>query len=216
MFKILLLAPPAAGKGTQSKFICETYNIPHISTGDLLRKMIEEQNESELNLNNGELVSDKLVLNLLDKRINNKDCLDGYVLDGFPRNIEQGHLLEKLLTERKERIDIVILLELSYEEACNRITGRLSCLSCGHVFNDKIESLMPAESNKCDYCLSPLVKRDDDNEEIFKNRYNVYLSETEPLIKYYEDKRILVRVNSNQSADKVFKEINDKLKEIIK
>jgi adenylate kinases len=217
MFKILLLAPPAAGKGTQAKNICEVYNIIHISTGDLLRKEREKKKNNSFNLESGNLVDDNVVLGLLEKRIDNSDCLKGYVLDGFPRNISQAHLLDNLLENRDEKLDVVILLELPYEEAKNRITGRLSCMSCGQVYNDKIESLMPTEKNKCDFCLNhPLIKREDDNETTFENRYNIYLKETSPLIEYYENKKILVRINSNQEANKVFEEIKDRLKEISK
>lgn len=211
MESIIFIAPPAAGKGTQSKLVCEKYNIPHISTGDLLRNTINDDSEISKEIKEimakGNLVSDDIIINLLKVRLMQDDCQKGYILDGFPRNVNQAIMYDKLLEELKRNIGVVILLETDKEILKNRIIGRLSCKNCGSVYNELIEETKPKKLGFCDKCNLELSKRTDDNLETFEARYNTYLKETEPLINYYEKKGCLYRVNGGISTDYTFKEI---------
>lgn len=216
MESIILIAPPAAGKGTQSKLLCDYYHIPHISTGDLLRaasslddergKLIKEK------MNSGELVGDDIILTLLKERLENSDCANGYILDGFPRNVEQAISYEEILNKLNKKLGVVILLEIEEELACKRIAGRVSCSQCGSVYNTMIENAKPKQEGICDHCGKVLTRRADDNEETFKTRYNIYLEKTKPLIEYYENKNALYRVDSGNDKDQTFKEIIQLLK----
>ncbi|MDD2435029.1 MAG: nucleoside monophosphate kinase [Bacilli bacterium] len=211
MKSIILLAPPAAGKGTQSALISEKYRIPHISTGDLLRNAVRDNNPSaELiaNLiNSGSMVNDEIVLALLKMRLNQSDCDNGYILDGFPRNVDQAIAYEKILKDLNKELGIVIFLDLDKELALQRIIGRLSCSNCGQVYNSMYEETKPKVDNQCDNCQTKLSRRDDDNEKTFNTRFEVYLEKTQPLIDYYEEKGILYRINSGISKDYTFNEI---------
>ncbi len=211
MKSIIFIAPPAAGKGTQSKLISKKYNIPHISIGDLLRYSINSEDESSKKINEymekGLLVSDDIILNLLKNRLKQQDCISGYILDGFPRNVNQAKEYDKLLEKLDKDLGLVILLDIDKEILKNRIVGRLSCNKCGSVYNELIKETKPKNVGLCDKCNLKLSKRIDDNEETFEMRYNTYLKETEPLINYYDDKGCLYRVNANINADLIFKEI---------
>lgn len=210
MKSIILLAPPAAGKGTQSFLIKEKYNMPHISTGDLLRNVdINTELGKKINdlMNQGKLVDDKLILDLLEQRLSNSDCNDGYILDGFPRNINQAKSYEDMLLKLGKDLGVVIFLDLDKEIAKQRIVGRISCPSCGAVYNELMEESFPKEKGICDSCKISLVKRSDDNEESFNKRYDTYYTETEPLINYYQDKNVLYKIDSSIGKDNVFKEI---------
>lgn len=206
MKNLILIAPPAAGKGTQAKMICETYNLDHISTGDLLREEVARGN-SELQqiMESGKLVSDEIVLNLLKKKLLNS--LNGYVLDGFPRNVNQAILFDKILKELNQKIDYVIYLNLDKEIAKKRIVGRVSCPKCGNVYNTMISGMSPSIEGICDNCQTALTKRKDDNEETFNIRYNTYLEETEPLLEYY--KNILYEIDSSLEKQEVFHKIGE-------
>lgn len=211
MKSIIFIAPPAAGKGTQSKLISKKYNIPHISIGDLLRYSINSEDESSKKINEymekGLLVSDDIILNLLKNRLKQQDCISGYILDGFPRNVNQAKEYDKLLEKLDKDLGLVILLDIDKETLKNRIVGRLSCNKCGSVYNELIKETKPKNVGLCDKCNLKLSKRIDDNEETFEMRYNTYLKEIEPLINYYDDKGCLYRVNANINADLIFKEI---------
>lgn len=211
MKNIIFIAPPAAGKGTQSKLVSEKYNIPHISTGDLLRSVISSGSQLgksiKAEIDKGNLVSNELILDLLKERLSRDDCNNGYILDGFPRNLNQAKEYDNLLVSLNKKIGYVILLELDKELAKKRIVGRLSCKNCGSVYNEFIIDAMPKNKGICDKCNIELSKRSDDNEETFEERYNTYLKETEPLINYYENKGCLYRVNSGVSLERIFEEI---------
>ena len=211
MKNIIFIAPPAAGKGTQAKLICDFYNIPHISTGDLLREVsssgTEEGNLLKEKMLSGVLIDDQTVLSLLENRVQKDDCQNGYILDGFPRNLSQAESLEQLNQKINKKTDAVIVLELDYEIAKNRITGRVSCSTCGHVFNDKIEAQMPEVAGICDFCGDTLTKRKDDNEETFKKRYDTYINETKPLIEYYNKMNLVTMINSDKDSKLIFEEI---------
>ena len=206
MKSIVFIAPPAAGKGTQSKLISKKFGIPHISTGDLLR----DTNNTEINklLKKGHLVDDKLIIPLLEERLKNKDCDNGYILDGFPRNLTQAYSYEKLLDKLGKREGIVIILELEKEISQKRIIGRLVCHECGAIYNELFEEDKPKIKGICNFCKSTLTKREDDNLETFENRYNIYEKETGSLINYYKDKGIAYLVDSGIGEDYTFNEIN--------
>lgn len=211
MKSIVFIAPPAAGKGTQSLLIKEKYNIPHISTGDLLREAIEKHDERgkyiEKQMVLGNLVSDDIILELLAERLNNTDCDNGYILDGFPRNLEQAYAYDELLKKIGKELGIVIVLELDKEEAKKRIVGRHSCPQCGEIYNTMFEETKPLQEGLCNKCYIPLIQRIDDNEETFNKRFDTYIEKTAPLIDHYEKIGVLYRVNSGINKETTFKSI---------
>ena len=213
MKNIIFIAPPAAGKGTQSKLISTEYNIPHISTGDLLRDEIKSGSilgkELQKVIDEGKLVSNDIIVKLLRERISRVDCNDGYILDGYPRNIEQATIYKDLLSELKKDIGVVIFMDIDKELALSRIENRQICSFCGASYNTSVEELAPAIEGICDKCGHTLRARTDDNKETFLNRFNTYLIETSPLIDYYNNLGILriIKVNENDSAQDIFNEI---------
>lgn len=209
---IILLAPPAAGKGTQSGLLEEAYNLNHISTGDLLRSASNEDTDFGRNLKNimesGKLVTDDIVLDVFNNYLSKTDNMN-LLLDGFPRNIYQATKLDEILAAKNSKIDYVILLDVSKEILLDRITGRRLCKSCGSVYNVNIEALKPNVDNVCDKCGSQLISRKDDNEETFKTRYLEYLEQTSPLVDYYQQKNILYKVDGTKTMDEIFEEIKN-------
>lgn len=211
MKSIILIAPPAAGKGTQSSMICEKYQIPHISTGDILREAAKEQTELgafiKEQMKQGHLVTDDIILKLLKDRLQEEDCKNGYILDGFPRNIEQAKEYEQILKAIDKELGIVIDLEITKDLAMKRTLGRMTCPKCGSIYNELIEESKPQQTGICDKCHQPLTKREDDNEKTFQQRFDTYIEKTKPLIEYYEQKGILYHVNSGEDKNTIFKEI---------
>ncbi len=199
MKNIIFLSPPAAGKGTQSNIISNKYNIPAISFGDLLRD--EASSGSELGnyihelQTKGVLVDDDIALKVLEKRLNMNDCSNGYILDGYPRNINQAHSYDELLKKLNRDLGIVIFLNPPFDEIKNRVVGRVSCPKCKATFNEEIEFLKPKVQGICDKCGSSLVKRSDDNLEAYKTRYDVYLTSTSPLIDFYKERNVLYEID---------------------
>lgn len=208
MKNIIFIAPPAAGKGTISNMLTDTYHMTHISTGDLLRE--ETSSDSELGkyikeqMQSGALVNDKIILDLLKKRIAKDDCNDGYILDGFPRNVEQAIAYENILKELNKDLGYVFLLDVDKELAKKRIVGRISCPQCGAVYNEYMEETKPKKDGICDKCNISLVKRDDDNEETFEKRFTTYFEKTEPLINYYKEKGVLYNIPASCGKDPTF------------
>ena len=202
---ITLIAPPAAGKGTQAKKISKEYGIPHISTGDLLRKINDENLHQSLK--NGQFASDELVTNLLKERLKQTDCQNGFVLDGYPRNLKQAKMYNQILAELNIPLGYIIVLDLDKEIAKKRIIGRKVCPNCGAVFNDLLEDSRPKQKDVCDNCQNTLVKREDDNENTFETRFQIYMKQTEPIINYYEQNHQVYHVNSGINSDYTFNEI---------
>ena len=207
--KIIMLGAPGAGKGTQAKMIAEKCGIPHISTGDIFRANIK--NGTELGakakgyMDKGLLVPDELVCDLVVDRIQQADCEKGYILDGFPRTIPQAEALENALNAIEQKLDYAIDIDVPDENIINRMSGRRACVGCGatyHVlFNPtKVEG-------KCDVCGESLILRDDDKPETVKKRLDVYHTQTQPLIDFYTERKVLVEVDGTQSMDKVFEDI---------
>ena len=207
--KIIMLGAPGAGKGTQAKMIAEKCGIPHISTGDIFRANIKNGTElgakAKEYMDKGLLVPDELVCDLVVDRIQQADCEKGYILDGFPRTIPQAEALENALNAIEQKLDYAIDIDVPDENIINRMSGRRACVGCGatyHVlFNPtKVEG-------KCDVCGESLILRDDDKPETGKKRLDVYHTQTQPLIDFYTERKVLVEVDGTQSMDKVFDDI---------
>ena len=209
---IKLLAPPAAGKGTQSEKLEKEYNLNHISTGDLLRNASKEENDFGKNLKSimesGKLVTDDIVLEVLNRYLDTTDNMN-LLLDGFPRNIYQANKLDEILASKDSKVDYVFLLDVPKETLADRITGRRLCKSCGRVYNVNIDSLKPKNENVCDNCGNELFQRSDDNRETFETRYNEYLEQTSPLIDYYKNKNVLYEIDSTRTVEEIFNQIKE-------
>ena len=203
--RILILGSPGAGKGTQSKFISEKLNIPHVSTGDILRKEISLSTELGKKVReyveSGKLVPDEIIADILLNELKNDIYKNGYILDGFPRNLNQARILE----EKGIAFDKVILIDASEDEIVKRLSGRRVCRNCNAVFN--VYYNKPKVDGICDYCGGKLIQRDDDKEEVVRNRFKVFYEQTMPVINYYEQKGVLIKVNGNNSLDDIKNEI---------
>ena len=205
---IILLAPIAAGKGTQSELLVKNYNMNHISTGDLLKSVKNPELNKKIRdmIESGILVTDDIVLDVLEDYINNTDNMN-LLFDGFPRNIYQANKLDEMLEKYNTQVDYVILLNAPKEVLADRTTGRRVCKSCGSIYNVNIDSLKPKMDNVCDKCGNELIQRNEDNLETFEIRYNTYLEQTKPLIEYYKNKSILYEIDSTVSVEEIFEKI---------
>lgn len=206
MLRAVLLGPPGAGKGTQAVRLVEKYEIPHISTGDIFRKNIKEGTElgkkAQEYMNAGALVPDELVVDLVKDRLQQDDCKNGFLLDGFPRTIFQAEKLDEFLSESNLKMDIVINLKVEKEALIKRLTGRRVCKDCGASYH--IVNIPPKKEGVCDICGGELIQRKDDNIETVENRINVYEEQTAPLIGYYKEAGSLVDFDGEASLDEVF------------
>lgn len=206
--KIILLGPPGAGKGTQAKSISNRYSIPHISTGDIFRKNISENTplgiEAKKYMDNGHLVPDEVTINMVKDRLQDTDCVGGYLLDGFPRTVSQAEALQQFLTEKNDSIDTALLIQVPREYILDRMTGRRVCPSCGASYHIKFN---PPVDGKCELCGAEVVQRKDDTEETVKERLDVYEKETQPLIDFYKEKNLLSEVDGTKAINKVFEGI---------
>ena len=217
MKNIIFIAPPGAGKGTQAKLISDNYNIPHISTGDLLRD--ERNSGSELSemlkaeMDKGNLIDNSIIVKLLRARLNKVDCNNGYILDGYPRSVLQSKIYEDLLLELNKEIGIVIYMDIDKDLALERTLSRLICSSCGASYSSASLELKPKIDGICDRCGHMLRVRGDDTPEVFSNRFDTYLKETKPLIDYYNSLGILhtIKVEVKDTAQDIF----NKIKKII-
>lgn len=207
--KIVMLGAPGAGKGTQAKRIAAKFSIPHISTGDIFRANIKNNTplgtKAKSYMDKGELVPDELVIELIMDRFAQDDCVNGYVLDGFPRTIPQAEELDKALKSVNDNLDYAIDVEVPDDNIINRMSGRRACVNCGATYH--IVHNPPKVENECDTCNGELILRDDDKPETVKNRLDVYHTQTEPLLKYYTEKGILYTVDGTQDMDTVFDSI---------
>lgn len=207
--RIILLGAPGSGKGTQAKLLSKKMNITHISTGDIFRENIKKNTDlgkkAKFHIDQGKLVPDDITCDMLKERLSLLDYKDGFILDGFPRNINQAEFLDSFLNSMGKKIDSVIQIEVANEEILKRLFQRRSCPKCGAVYN--LINQKPVKGNLCDFCRTELVWRSDDTEDIILNRLGVYKKETEPLVKFYSRKGLLFNVNGNSAPDKVLKEI---------
>ena len=207
--KIILLGPPGAGKGTQAKSISNRYDIPHISTGDIFRKNISEQTplgiEAKRYIDNGQLVPDSLTIDIVKDRLSQEDCKKGFLLDGFPRTVAQAEALRIFLQNNGESIDCALLIDVPKDFILERMTGRRVCLSCGASYHIKFN---PSKvEGKCDVCGSDIIQRKDDNEATVKERLQVYDNQTQPLINYYNEEKLLKVVDGTKAINEVFESI---------
>lgn len=214
MKNIIFIAPPAAGKGTQAKLVSTEYNIPHISTGDLLREEINQGSEIgnsiKKDIETGNLVSDEVITTLLKNRITKSDCSNGYILDGYPRNLLQAKSYNDLIKELGIDNPVVFFFDIDRETALKRTVSRIICPNCGSSFNLMIEGLKPKKENICDRCNSKLQTRTDDTEEVFIHRFDTYLKSTKDLIEYYENKGLLHKIDvSNKDVETIFEEVKE-------
>ena len=211
MKSVILIAAPAAGKGTEAALLKVEYNMPHISTGDILREKSKEDSElgRDINykINNGIFVSDELIIEILKDRIMQEDCNNGYILDGFPRNVAQAQAYQLMLEELGKEIGVVIVLDIDKNLAASRIAGRISCPKCKEVYNTSSEEMKPKTEGICDKCGSELVKRADDNEETYMERFNTYIEKTAPLIDFYEKQGIVYHVDGNNGKEETHKQV---------
>jgi len=206
---VILFGPPGSGKGTQAQFIVERYRVPQISTGDMLRSAVKAKsplgNSAKSVMDAGGLVSDDIVLGLVNERVSREDCMSGFILDGFPRTIPQADALISLLDGIGKKIDLVISLEVDNQELINRLSGRRTCPACGkgfHVIYDK-----PVREGVCNSCGSLLVQRDDDSEHTVINRLKVYEQQTSSLKSYFKDLGILYSVSGSGSISDIQSQI---------
>ena len=206
---IIMLGAPGAGKGTQAKQIADKYSIPHISTGDIFRANIKNGTElgkkAKQYMDQGALVPDELTCDLVMDRIQQDDCKNGFVLDGFPRTIPQAEALDAALGKINEKMDYAIDVDVPDENIVNRMSGRRACLNCGATYH--LISIPPKVEGICDRCGSEIVLREDDKPETVQKRLKVYHEQTQPLIDYYKNQGILKSVDGTQPMDEVFKAI---------
>lgn len=207
MKNIIFIAPPAAGKGTQSELLISKYGYEHISTGDLLRNEIKSGSDlgKELDsmMKSGSLISDEIVNRLLINALSN--ITKPFILDGYPRTISQALKLDEILDSLNKSVDVVVYLDVEEELAMKRATGRLSCKSCNRIYHKYFSK--PRVEGICDDCGSSLISRADDTPDTFKVRYDTYMSNTKPLLDFYSNRNILVKVDANKEADETFSEI---------
>ena len=207
--RLVLLGAPGAGKGTQAKMLIEKYNIPQISTGDILRKAVADGTplgkEAKVIMDKGELVTDEIVIGLVKERLAQDDCKNGYILDGFPRTTPQAEALDDVLTAIGSPLDVALSVDVAMSELMQRLTGRRTCADCQQMYN--VHFSAPAKEGVCDKCGGELQQRADDKEDTIKNRLDVYEKSTAPLIDYYGNKGILKSVEGVGSIDDIFNKI---------
>lgn len=211
MKNLILIAAPGAGKGTLSKDLLSKYDYVHISTGDLLREQVAKGDElgkkiHEMQMSGG-LVTSEIVYEALESKLNSPECNNGYILDGFPRNIEQAKEYDKMLERLNREIGLVIVLDIPREMLIERITGRFMCKECGAIYNIFSEQMSPSVEGKCDKCEGELYQRKDDNLEAFETRYQTYLDSTTPLIDFYKEKGVLHVIDGSKGHLYTFEQV---------
>lgn len=204
--RIVLIGAPGSGKGTQAKKLVDRYAVPQISTGDLLRAAVAAGSslgqQAKAAMDAGQLVSDQLVLDMIEERLTAPDTVNGFILDGFPRNIPQAQALDNLLSRMGKPLQASILIDVDFDLLIQRIAGRQTCTACGQVYN--IYTSPPKLDDSCDECGSPLHHRTDDNEETITNRLRVYETQTTPLLSYYKDQSKQFNVEGTGEIEEIF------------
>jgi adenylate kinase len=206
---VILLGPPGSGKGTQAQKMTERYNIPQISTGDILRGAVKERTplgvEAQGYMDQGRLVPDEVVVGIVRDRLKASDCAEGFILDGFPRTLPQAGALDATMQELKRTIDHVVSIEVDKEELLKRLTGRRTCRTCGAMYHLIFDP--PTRDGICDKCGGELYQRDDDQEKTIRERLQVYEEQTAPLIAYYREKKLLRTINGVGEIEEIFRAI---------
>lgn len=210
--ELVFLGPPASGKGTQTSRLSKELNFPHVDTGSLLRKALADQTPDGLTaksfIEKGQLVPVEIVASIIKTRLQENDCANGFILDGFPRSTEQARLLELMLQEidQGKEVDFkVIYFDIDQQLLLDRIIYRRSCSKCGKIYN--LQSLKPKKEGYCDDCNAELIQRKDDTEEIAKSRFETYFKETAPLIDFYEEKGSLTKIDANGEVSEVWERL---------
>ncbi len=206
---LVLFGPPGAGKGTQASLLQEHLQIPHISTGDILRAAKRKKTplglEAARSIDDGNFVPDEVVVALVSERIDAKDCADGFMLDGFPRNVPQAAELERMFLSRQIHLTAAVSLEVDDALLLKRLTRRRVCSVCGHSYH--LDFAKPKQAGLCDLDQAPLVRRADDNEAAIRQRLQTYHAQTAPLKDYYRQRKLLIEINAEQVPEQVFKAI---------
>lgn len=199
MKNIILLAPPAAGKGTLSQILSEKYGYISLSTGDILREKAKFDKELKKKMSEGKLLDDETVFDALTYYLGKID--KPYILDGFPRTVKQAEMYDDLLTKMNKDLGVVIYLDVDKEELKQRVTTRIICPNCKKSYSTRNKDLFPKEEGICDECKTSLISREDDKEEVFEKRYSEYQEKTSPLINFYKEKNLLVTINTPTIKD---------------
>ncbi len=212
---LIFLGPPGSGKGTQAAKVSEKLGLTHLSTGDLLREAIKNQTElgkqAKEFMDNGELVPDALIVGLIQDKINSGLLSKGFILDGFPRTMPQAESLKVMLNESGVTLDKAICLCVEDDAIVNRMAGRRFCPTCQTTYNVNVADAMPKVDGKCDKDSTDLIVRDDDKEEVVKNRLEIYHMQTKPIIDFYRNESILVELNADIAPDDVFNSILEEI-----
>lgn len=215
--RIVLLGAPGAGKGTLAKDLVGLFNVPHISTGDMFREAVASGSELGRQVQNilssGKLVPDEIVNELVRERISKPDRKDGFILDGYPRTVQQARTLDEMLTAMGQKLDAVLYLKVSEDVVVERLTNRRVCPRCGRIYN--LLSMPPKSDEICDDCGTKLIQRDDDREEVVRNRFKVYNEMTAPLIDYYKKKGTLIEIDAEADHQITVRKTVEALKKVI-
>ena len=207
--RLILIGPPGGGKGTQAKYLIDQFSIPQISTGDMLRGNLNNNTsmgeKAQKFMNSGQLVPDPIILDMMQKRLTEQDCKNGYILDGFPRTIPQAEGLDYLLKGVNQQLDHVIVMDVPDNLIITRLSNRRSCNGCGQVYNLIFEP--PENAGKCNNCNEELYLREDDNPATIQQRLTVYRQQTKPVIKYYSDQRLTKVIDSKGTIDEIRSDI---------
>ena len=203
--RTILLGPPGAGKGTQAARLTEVHDVPHISTGDILRENVRNGTQLGLEakrfMDAGDLVPDEVLIGLVASRLEEPDAARGFLFDGFPRTVPQAEALDQLLADRDTPLDVVLELVIDHEDVVRRLTGRRTCAGCGRIFHVDFDP--PTAEGVCDACGGELVQREDDTEAVVRNRLEVYREQTEPLVAFYGERGLVRQLPATGSMDEV-------------